>query len=365
MSALVLVDASVAQTDWGRARLATTGTAFDRHVIVAEPTVDQVLHLADELARRSPDEIIAIGGGSVLDLVRLARWGGVVGPDAARATLTRGHRGLVVLRPTRGGPHLTAIPTTLGTGAERSQVACVVTGGQRRLVMGAALLADRYEYAPAAYRTLPVDARRAALAEVALRVAGPYLGSAPHRRTDDRAEATLAQLLAIGDAVVDGRPLPLSRLAELSGASHDAASIEGRTRFSARLWYLANELSSVTGLAKMDAHALLLPGFIERLEDPRWAVPGRHRQLLDGLAGRGWSAARLDHLLARWLVPVAPPAVDPSALAERALRAWGWGAPMLAGFTIDEVAALYTRVREPVGPVAAGRGCEVVGAAGV
>jgi alcohol dehydrogenase class IV len=82
-----------------------------------EPTLSAIREAAAAVGRFQPDGIVAVGGGSVLDLTKLA-WAWYEHPDLDGA----GDKPPVI-PPLRGKARLAAVPTTAGTGAEASQAA--------------------------------------------------------------------------------------------------------------------------------------------------------------------------------------------------------------------------------------------------
>jgi alcohol dehydrogenase len=81
------------------------------------PTAEDVLAAVEVLRACSPQLVVAVGGGSVLDLAKAAR-GLATSPDVRHAVLT----GEVVAA---SGPPLVAIPTTSGTGSEATHFSAV------------------------------------------------------------------------------------------------------------------------------------------------------------------------------------------------------------------------------------------------
>jgi NADP-dependent alcohol dehydrogenase len=342
---LALVDDRVAGTAWGRSLLPVLGDAARGEVLLlpADPTLGRARAVARRIVEGGNDSVIAVGGGALLDVARLAWFAAGAGIEDVIRHLARGRAGYVML-PVHVPSRVIALPTTLGTGAEASRVVCVITGGRRRLVAAPGFEAKAYVHDPGAYASLGVAEVRSSLLEVALRVIGPYVGSMPDEDTDRAAVAVLADLLAMAPHVLARDPAATSRFAELSCATHSDALLARRAPFSPRLWYLANELSAEAGISKMTAHAALLPAFACRAEsgDSRWAVPGRARELVTALRpgcdpARGL-VALVGDLLPRDAVAID---VDPHAVASRALSAWGAGLPMLAGLARPDLVAIY------------------------
>lgn len=343
----VIIDANVAAGKWAEAWLREQSDNRDVHRLGPDPTMNAVEQCAELLARRPAARIVAVGGGALLDMVRLGRlllWGG----EAVRLPIIRGRQGFVSLEDTPMQGSLLAVPTTLGTGAEKSRAACVLIDGRRRLVLSTSLRADGCAYEPDAYRTLPADMLRASVLEVVLRVLGPYIASDPCERTDELAAKTIRDALELWPAVRGRSSSALLRLAEISGRTHEPEWTVGRRPFSSPLWYLANELSSACGISKMDAHALLLPISLERacaVGGP-WGNAGRLGELMDRVASPGSSPRETADLRAlRVLAPLlwAPqqPAVDTRDLAFQCFRRWGGGLPALGPLSCDQIEAFF------------------------
>ena len=195
--------------------LADAGVAVVDHVTVSgEPDDVGVRALVERLDATTPDAIVAIGGGSPLDLAKAAS----VRPSPERlATLLAGERTEV------GGLPVIALPTTAGTGAETSYAAIILdrSAGRKRGVRGAGVacrdaLVDPELMAtapPAVIATAGFDAiahavetsasraadaatvERAGLALRALLEAIPALLADPHGAAGPRAEAAAAATL--------------------------------------------------------------------------------------------------------------------------------------------------------------------------
>ena len=90
------------------------------------PTLDVVSDAVQSLRRWHPDLIVAVGGGSVIDVAKAAR--GLVGEPDTRAAVTAGSvRGA-------SSPPLVAVPTTAGTGSEVTQFCVVYVDGKKHSV---------------------------------------------------------------------------------------------------------------------------------------------------------------------------------------------------------------------------------------
>lgn len=101
----------------------------DRIIIRTEPDDAGVLEASARLAKANAEMVLAIGGGSVLDLAKAAAL--MADPGLLDELLA----GVMV---TRGGLPVIAVPTTAGTGSEVSHGAIVMhrSSGRKRAVRG-------------------------------------------------------------------------------------------------------------------------------------------------------------------------------------------------------------------------------------
>ncbi len=328
--------------------------------------VDAVLALADRLA--DADLVVAIGGGTVIDQVKIAS--AVAGSARLRAGLTAPTRsGLITaaIGTFRPAP-LIAVPTTLGTGSEVSAVAALRYPTTKRLVAGLALVPDAAVVDPVATLGLPAWMVAEAAFEVLCRLMYPYVCAGREVPGQDRlTEAAAGQLIRLGFDVDhlrrSARPIPShirTELAALSGFSQSWWMGRFDEPFSAKPWLIANELSSFTGVRKMTAVTAILPEVSARITrgDERLGSAARlHRlwRLLHALAPiplPADPAAGITALMHRWRVAgdIRLDVADVPVLARRISRAWGAGLPMLAGLRTEDLtdllAAALTRPRE-------------------
>ncbi|MFE0019866.1 daptide-type RiPP biosynthesis dehydogenase [Amycolatopsis sp. NPDC059021] len=333
---LTIVDATIA-FEGEAVRLDASDTGFGA-----------VRGLARRLGEYAPDAVLAIGGGSVLDVVKLAC---VVHADPALADLMEawGRRAGAITLPEARKPlvHRVFVPTTVGTGVEVSAVACVRIGQDRRIVAGRALRPDLAVLDPDRTATLPGHLLREGTLEALLRILGPVAGSARVGGLPDAEAATLAaQLVAVGDRIAAGDSGRDARLAVamLSATTHTGWALAGRGRYSAKHWYLANELSCALGVRKMVATACLLPAVWSRIleGDTRYGNAASLTEAWSGL-DHGDPVSGLRNLVRRWRIEheLAAPADVIRAAAESAVRSWGGRLPMLAGLTVADIEELY------------------------
>jgi hypothetical protein len=294
------------------------------------------------------DTVVGVGGGGLLDLVKLACLVDA-DPGLADVLTSRGRRAGVIPLPAGPSPvrRRVLVPTTVGTGVEVSAVACLTVDGGKRLVAGSRLRPEVAVLDPARTASLPVRLLREGVLEALLRVLGPVVGSAHVGGLPDAEAAMLArELVAVGDRFAAGDVTAAGRLsaAQLSAATHTGWALVGRQPDAARHWYLANELSTVLSVRKMVATAHVVPAVWERIlrGDERFGFADRldaaWRWISESPPVEGFR-----ELLRRWdLEPDVVP--SPEEIAEataNALKAWGGTLPMLAGLGADDIAGIY------------------------
>ncbi|MCC2317136.1 iron-containing alcohol dehydrogenase [Cellulomonas chengniuliangii] len=362
----VLLDANVAATPAGaalRARIDQVAVRSGASVTYQahDPAQPATARLVDEVAQEWEQDpvgaLLLVGGGSTIDLGVLSLL-----PADERALLRAGGRsGLVLLPETPrdvGRPTCVAIPTTLGTGAETSAVACVDHGG-KRLVVGAWLRPDVSICDEAATDGLPERLVREAVVEIMARLVVPFAatshGVAAHPLSTALGdEVLLADLRVLLRAADQLRTSPTSdallrmTIAAVSAHTHGGWANVGRASFSSPVWFVGTELSHVLDVSKATATALLLPTWAELVlaGRPGWGDADRLRQLAATL-DPGADPADVVRRTCALVVPPAP--LDAHRLddedvvgdvADRCMRRWGGGLPMLAGLVRADVEAL-------------------------
>jgi NADP-dependent alcohol dehydrogenase len=313
--------------------------------------VASAARLAQRLRECGARHVIGYGGGSTLDIVKLAvaelRCAGILAFVQARSA----RAGLVAL------PHiahtdisLTLVPTTLGTSSESSAVALIRTASGPQLVMGNVLVASAAVIGTDALERLSVRAVAEATLEVFFRLCGAVCdrqSSLASRR--DRVEL-MSQLLSIEPDSVPQFEVR-RELAMLSSRTQTSDALRTSDRFVARHWYIATELAHVTCSSKVVSTIPVLPSvWMTVLSGAQWAGDGqRLRQL--------WSELRPDHtwlspdpvegihlLAERWAVTgIADPGPAlRSVTAERILTRWGGPLPMLGGAETHDIARVLS-----------------------
>ncbi|MDX3544799.1 iron-containing alcohol dehydrogenase [Streptomyces europaeiscabiei] len=365
-TAALLVDSAVAtagitalvRNRLGRARWRTTQTPLTTGPGDLGTAAAIAEGLADKLA--GIGLVVAIGGGSVLDQAKIAAL--LRANPVAYTRLTVPQRGGLMGLPgevIRTVP-LLAVPTTLGTGSEVSAVACLAYPQGKRLILGGVLRPEAALLDPSATATLPRELVVEGVLEALFRAVSPYAGDhRDDRRTEDRLTETVARrLVQLGyEAVREARPSDALRLdiAKLSGLTHGEWLHQGRDPYAVKGWLIANEMSSALGVRKMTAVAALLPHLWRAVLDgeprlgsaPRlhrmWAglrdaAPQERARALPEDPADGIEALMDDWRVGRRLTADGPGQIE--ALAERTVRAWGAGLPMLGGLRAEDVRRL-------------------------
>lgn len=323
------------------------GDRWDKvgHVIEWEPTephlsIDSVRSLAaslwDEPAERV---VVAIGGGQTLDAAKLA----TAEPGLLSLISAKGKRaGLVQAPRFRRHRRLVLVPSTIGTGSEASSSAVVSFAHGHVLVTGHSLLPDAFVIDERLLRTLPERMIADGAREVLLRAIGPAIGDPAIRPTADMAEVVEACLAALQGSDT----LALSNLAHASACSHGLHRARASTPYPMRHWYVANELSFLTGAPKMTVTRAVVPRVWARIEAgvDAWGDPAALEEV--------WRFVR--ELAPRPLAPRASSGIselmspdddrpwrdlESERIVLRCLSRWGDRLPMLAGIDAEEIRA--------------------------
>ncbi len=376
-TALVVADAGVATATplVGRCRAALDGVGMSTEVVEHRgvPTLEQARGLLARAREAAPDLVVAVGGGSVLDLakVAVAAWG-----DPAVVTSAGRPRGGLVT-PTTGAdrgvaadptPPLVAVPTTVGTGSEVSTVACLLAGERKKLWVHPSLRPAVAVVDPEATRHTPRPVVVEGALEVLLRLVGPLVGEAAARPVQDAlALAVAREVVRDGDLVArsssegtrrpdDEEVAARHRLALASVSTHATFSSAGRDPFAHRLWYLANEASTLLTTTKMAVTSALLVPYVQAVEHGR--LPGvGHPRRVAAVAGElctGPLSRWLADLRTRWGLPgslreLGADEAHLAVLTDLTWRSWGPPLPALGRMRRHHLTALYAAALDPLG----------------
>lgn len=277
---VVVADASVA--DYARRGAELIGC----DLLSAPPVCDftQVSALGAELRSREVRVVLAVGGGTVLDVTRVAALTAAA-PELGSLSGWPGQglrRRTPPVGPQPSPPQVVAVPSTIGTGAEVSSLA-VVADGSRRLRPA---LADQALHPAAAIldvgvlRSLPPDLVRDGLLEIAGRVLGPALADdGANPLADEVAGGILRRLIATSSRLLEvpaEDPIPDDLLTEAAWASTMSATqvaSVGRSVSDSPLWLAQHAVAGLSGASKAAALRALLPVLLNRADQDHDAAP--------------------------------------------------------------------------------------------
>src|SRR5215470_6915140 len=135
---LVVVDPFFASSDFlGEIRSTLAGKSIASELFTdfqPDPTDQNVLAGAERFSRFGADSILAIGGGSALDVAKMI---GVAAANPGPLSQFQGYH-----RIAKPGPPLVAVPTTAGTGSEATKVAVITdtTCNVKMMILDAKLM---------------------------------------------------------------------------------------------------------------------------------------------------------------------------------------------------------------------------------
>ncbi|WAH95608.1 daptide-type RiPP biosynthesis dehydogenase [Arthrobacter sp. MMS18-M83] len=320
--------------------------------------------VADFTRAHGLETVVALGGGSVLDAVKLSA---LFFADPCFAEFAARHAkrsGLVVIpfgTEPNERPRTILMPSTVGTGAEVSAVACLDTDVGRHLIASPHLSGDIAVLDAAHFASLPGTLVFEGLLEAFLRVAGTMIGSS--RSTfDDDALSLLARIVRLGHRLQheDSAELRLAA-ARLSMETHTGWSLMARNPYGAKHWYVANELAYLTGERKMTATATVIGPIWDEIENgaPAWGNPHRLSELwsvvaeIDPSLGRS-AASGIRELLHQWGVQGLDDLSEQTAVktAKSAVGRWGGVLPMLRGIDHAQIQHILLKSvkKQPVLP---------------
>lgn len=312
----------------------------------ADPAARSARAVARALARRPGGVPVALGGGAVMDLVRLVALAAI---DPTADGLGGPADGPAVL-PTRAMNPTVCIPTTIGTAAEVSAVAVRSGPAGTAMVVSPGLRSAAVVLDPAMTGTLPTAALGAGLVEPWARVCVPAIAGHRLRFQDGLAAGLATTIVGLGEELA-------GHLAAGTGADEHwrsaaaLASIQthlgllalGRAPTGHVLWPLATEVVRATGLTKSTALAALVPAWLRGIADGAvgrdWGTPDRVRAIL------GLDPPAADARLRTWLGELGMPtrlpvAMDVDAVVARVVDPWQASGFFLGGVARTEIATV-------------------------
>lgn len=295
-----------------------------------------VVTIAREIVRRPPEVIVAIGGGSVLDATKIAALALAPGRLFDYAVGHASTSALTFLPDAPPPTDIVAVPTTLGTSSETNSVGILKNESGYRLIVGRSLRPRHAIIDPCNLATLPHAAVREGALEAFLRLAGASTSAR-------RSVRGISDAVALGKALLETATLDSGsaagrlRLARLSAATQRCAALRGQDPYSARHWYMANEVAFLLEVRKMVATAAVVAAVWRRIcaGDSRWGDRGSLEDFWTGVAGAAalplHPPAGIAELIDRWGIPrpPRPKARDIARLSAATEKSWGNHYPML------------------------------------
>jgi len=325
--------------------VAAAGTAAAVIRLDLNLAVDDVAGVvADALARHPMAVPVALGGGSVMDVVRLAA--------LAAADPGAGNRRCAADGPTflttRAVNPTVCIPSTIGTGSEVSPVAVLNTVAGTAMIVSPGLRSAAAVFDPRVTGTLPPAALAAGLVEPWARICVPAIAGDRLRFQDGLASGLAATILGLGDelagnltAVPDDDWRSAAALA--SAQTHLGLFALGRAPAGHVLWPLATELIRSTALPKATVLAALVPAWLRCIAagavGRAWGSADRVRTILG--VDPAEAATRLEAWMGVLSLPTVLPAVtDIEAVVARVVDPWQASGLFLSGASRPEIAAV-------------------------
>lgn len=346
-SALVVVDEGA-----GFDASALTGADLTVETIRVERQglgVEDIRGLMSRIDLADPEIIVAIGGGSLMDAVKVAALS-ESRDGLLELFLQRSRRaGLIVAGSTAVRRRaLALVPTTLGTSSEVNSTATLNTDSGRKLILGEALRPDVAVLDSKLTGSLPQRLVAEGAMEAFLRVAGVFAWASRERSLEGTA-VEVARAIIVASMNASQLQDQCLELGRLSGYTHTSGALTSATPYPMKHWYIANELSFVTNLRKIQATAPLIGPVWRRIMsgDYRFGsrsalesfwnqvadlVPGQSR---DPAAGFGNFAQTLG-VETHFVIS----AQDIAITAKESIRNWGGRLPMLSGLTVSDIESL-------------------------
>jgi len=243
-----------------------------------------------EASARYPHQtMVACGGGSVLDVARIAALARAE-PLLMKWVIKCSAQGGVFFWPTRRvhACPIVCVPTTLGTGSEVSPVAVVRSADRVAMLVGPALRSATSILDPGATFCQDRYTLTAGLIEPLSRVLVPAVTGDSLPLQDGLAASMFRIFQKLGDSAITDSTDKDWRLAAAlaSTQTHTAFLALNRSPFGHVLWPLATELMIATGVSKAAALQSLLPAWLTGLQNgmlgPGFGCKTRVVELLGG-----------------------------------------------------------------------------------
>lgn len=321
-------------------------------VKISKPALEDVSSTASWLRRSAPDLLVGVGGGSTMDLTKLAAVA-ARNPGLLSDPGWQGRGGLVSARLSSAAIPFVLLPTTAATGSEVNCNASIspARDALKKLIVHPALYARMAVVDPALTATVPPEQTAEGAIEILCRLfavyANPVSGSASlfEPWIEQCAGITVAAADRIRQEVAD-----LEARTRLSFAATMSASVlhAGCDPNGDTLWYLQNTISSRPGVTKGRALAGLLSAFLRGATESGQLDPEKALRFWGVVSGRCLRSttegvAAIRSLLSRWRLPrqlseLGIECGEAEALAREAVESWPDAARLRS---IENLAQIY------------------------
>jgi alcohol dehydrogenase class IV len=265
------------------------------------PRIEDVQRGITAFRQENVDCVLAVGGGSVIDMAKLVNFFSCKGLDPR--TLARQEQ-----IATQEGKLLIAVPTTSGTGSEATHFAVLYKGKEKLSIAHETILPDVAIVDPALSMSLPPYTTAASGMDALSQAIESYWSIHSTENSKEFSKRAIAWILP-NIVVATREPTPAARLA-MAEAAHLAGKAINITKTTAP-HAISYPITSYFGIAHGHAVALTLPSILEYngavaredVLDPRGAsyARGTIMEIVEQLGAKDIASARgqLEHLMDR------------------------------------------------------------------
>lgn len=320
----------------------------------SQPTLDNASYLADVFSELHFTSIIAIGGGTTIDLVKLGAALSSNSSDLSRIKRLSSRAGALPLAVRDNKYEIIAVPTTVGTGSEVTSTASIKVNSKQRLLCMSPALAPKLAIIDSEMtRSLPQVLLRQGIFEVLVRILGSDCGAESWLPISSEESIFLSSsIFKFLDRSAEYKLDEVERLCVsiLSAETHLGWSMQGRKLAPSPLWIIADEISSYLGITKIQATTKIFPFWIMRVlsNDIVWGDKNRLKRHEIMIGNRMNTVSSICEQLKIWGVE---PSVTFSlsnseieSVAQKIYFRWGGGMPLLGKLTVDDIKSLLTDV---------------------
>ncbi len=258
--AMIVTDPNVIQAGW----VADVEAELTRHGITVtiedkvspNPRAEEVMAAADRFTRCGCDLVVAVGGGSPIDL---AKGVGIVHANGQHVLIHEG-----VDQVALPGPPLLCVPTTAGSGADISQFAIITDTAQHRKVaiISKTVVPDAALIDPEPTRTMDAHLTACTGIDVLAHAIEAFLSKARSALTDLHAVEAIRLVAAnLPAAVAD--PHDMDAREKMMQASMHAGLAFSNASLGA-VHAMAHSLGGLLDLAHGECNAMLLDAVLQR-----------------------------------------------------------------------------------------------------